>query len=553
MSYRLEFDSFGRDMVGDMDFQPNGLASPVVSPPPRMTHQSSSSPFPDMLMNPSAQVALMRPPPRETKSSVERELSTIEEFIDEARSSHSSLLASICSYVTESTETHLLSTTSSIKQHYEHILEQQHLEATNKIKELERELAEMTGKYHHLQGEYSKLEDKLEKRTDNITQYINNHHIQRSDVTNKSSLISYFRAWKSISKRHCRAKKLEKFVDRTETEALLHQYFVHLQVNRLHEKAERKLSEVKFKHETLSNEVRVLSDIIIWKYVFFWSNTRIIQMAKGYETEIAQLKQQNDEAQQQIQVEIEKRKHLEADMRTLFMQSMSQMNMQALSLFRKVEGSIDMSAFHDIASFAGAQTEEKSNADIFQQDSSLSVTNLSINVAHDLDAGSTSHTVESPTSLSPQPRSVISTSSTVPFFSPMQIPSTSSGFQQMATGSQYRQMEQSQQSLHQKQQYQMSSLPNEQVQIRDKYHYDRLSDMYKNAIPAIAPANKTQQPTSAPSQTSKSNQRNVNSTNNRSSIPNSFGTRSPGPPTSATKQTLISRRVSSASNNNGKK
>lgn len=241
--------------------QEDGLLSPsVTSPPPRpaINHSNNISPFASAMLNSPALSAMTmaHSPARESSTAAPlHPMSAIEELIYEARSSHSSLLASICSYVTESTETHLLSTTSSIKQYYEHVLEQQHLESTNRIRQLESQLEDMTSKYEHLQVEYAKLEDKLEKRTEKVTHYINDRHIQRSDVTNKCSLISYFRAWKSISKRHARAKRLEKFLDRTETENLLHHYFVHLQVNRLNEKAERKLSEVKFKHETLSNEV----------------------------------------------------------------------------------------------------------------------------------------------------------------------------------------------------------------------------------------------------------------------------------------------------------
>ncbi len=238
-----------------MTFEPTIMQYPDDNPssPQISSHSGHLSPFPT-LNSPDTQ-SLPQSPFRENHAVGRINMSTIEELLYEARSSHSALLASICAYVTESTETHLVSSTSSIQQYYEHILEQHRFEASNKIDELQAQLKDMTSKYEQLKVDYARLEEKLETRTNMVTSYINQHHIQRSDVKNKWSIVSFFRAWKSLSKRHTRAKRLEKYIERTETEDLLHQYFVHLQVNRLNEKAERKLSEVKFKHETLSNEV----------------------------------------------------------------------------------------------------------------------------------------------------------------------------------------------------------------------------------------------------------------------------------------------------------
>ncbi len=226
-------------------------------------------------------------------------------------------------------------------------------------------------------------------------------------------------------------------------------------------------------------------------------------MARGYESEITLLKQQNDEAQHQIQTEIEKRKHLEADMRTLFMQSVSQMNMQALSLFQKVEGSMDMSAVRDVNRINIPNPEEKATNDIFQRYERVGNPSiLNISVAQDLDAGSTTVGPNS-SSLSPQPHSVISSSSTIPFFSPMT--SSGNGFQQISTphhpvvSQQFYSVEGINQSHQQPQQ---QRFPNHSFSdgSKDRAQFERLSDMYKTTVPANQPSKTTEPNVSASSQ-----------------------------------------------------
>lgn len=178
-------------------------------------------------------------------------------LLTELQTAQTTLIASLCHQLQESTMSHYHNTVQSLTEMYEDRLLHQQQHYTSIITSLTQQIQSLTQQSTQQQSVQEQLQQQLDTRTLKMSTFLHEKHV---NMYSKPffSLQRIFTTWKQDYKRNKRCRKVEQFIIRIDRKVCLQKYFQQLQSFVEENRQEKYLTEMKFKYETLSNEVSSL-------------------------------------------------------------------------------------------------------------------------------------------------------------------------------------------------------------------------------------------------------------------------------------------------------
>lgn len=150
------------------------------------------------------------------------------------------------------TAAYIQSSLSSLHGLHQELFNSREKELYDQIHALESQVSELTAHKDSLTFKYSQLQDHFHNQTLKIVEHRNNIFLHYTSVWSVKNL---FLAWKFYTKKSKQARKTERFMDKWEKKYFSLKYFGLMAHDHTLLKHDHNATKLKFKFETLSNEV----------------------------------------------------------------------------------------------------------------------------------------------------------------------------------------------------------------------------------------------------------------------------------------------------------
>lgn len=176
-------------------------------------------------------------------------------LLTDLHAAQTTLISSLCQQVTEATMTHYSNTLHSVTAMYEDRLltQQQHYEGI--ITQLQQQIQQLQGQSQRQNYDHQHLQQHFLQRTDKFVTFLQHRYVAYYQKPT-FNIQHIFQAWKQSTRRSKRCVKMEERVLRMDRKQCLQKYFLALQRHLEDIRQEKYIAEMKFKYETLSNEVK---------------------------------------------------------------------------------------------------------------------------------------------------------------------------------------------------------------------------------------------------------------------------------------------------------